>query len=108
MLSAYTTLSIESTCDDTSVAIVTKQNGHVHVHCMLTYTQRIHSQYGGIVPEYASRNHAEWLPKLIQAFQISESSEDVWVSLPNEQDLEEGIKCYQADEQANRSYGRWE
>lgn len=32
---------------------------------MLTHTQGMHQQFGGVVPEYASREHAEQLPILI-------------------------------------------
>lgn len=46
-------LAIESSCDDTSAAIV--NNGKVLSN--ITATQRIHKLYGGIVPEVASRKH---------------------------------------------------
>ena len=48
-------LGIESSCDETSVAIV--KNGR-DVLSMVTNTQiDIHKLYGGVVPEIASRNH---------------------------------------------------
>ena len=48
-------LGIESSCDETSVAIV--KNGR-EVLSMVTNTQiDIHKLYGGVVPEIASRNH---------------------------------------------------
>ena len=59
------TLAIESTCDDTSVALVSNVAGKMTVERMLTYTQGMHSKYGGVVPEYASRSHAERLPILL-------------------------------------------
>lgn len=46
-------LAIESSCDDTSAAIV--QDGKVLVN--LTANQSVHEQYGGVVPEMASRAH---------------------------------------------------
>lgn len=48
-------LGIESSCDETSVAVV--KNGR-EVISMVTNTQiDIHKLYGGVVPEIASRNH---------------------------------------------------
>lgn len=50
-------LGIESSCDETSVAIV--KNGR-EVLSNVTNTQiSIHELYGGVVPEIASRNHVE-------------------------------------------------
>lgn len=46
-------LAIESSCDDTSAAII--QDGRVLSN--LTANQSIHKKYGGIVPEVASRKH---------------------------------------------------
>lgn len=49
-------LGIESSCDETSVAIV--EDGK-RVLTNVVYTQEIHQQYGGVVPEIASRRHIE-------------------------------------------------
>lgn len=46
-------LSIESSCDDTSAAII--RDGEVLSNC--TATQEAHREYGGVVPEVASRAH---------------------------------------------------
>lgn len=46
-------LAIESSCDDTAAAVI--QDGHVLSN--LIATQSIHEQYGGVVPEVASRAH---------------------------------------------------
>jgi N6-L-threonylcarbamoyladenine synthase len=48
-----TILAIESSCDDTSAAII--RNGVVLSNC--TDTQESHKLYGGVVPEVASRQH---------------------------------------------------
>ncbi|MBP8724434.1 MAG: tRNA (adenosine(37)-N6)-threonylcarbamoyltransferase complex transferase subunit TsaD [Saprospiraceae bacterium] len=53
-------LGIETSCDDTSVAIVC--NGAVLVN--LTTSQWIHEKFGGVVPEYASRFHVEAIAEL--------------------------------------------
>ncbi len=50
-----TILAIESSCDDTSVAIV--QNRKVLAN--VTANQEIHAEYGGVVPELASRAHQQ-------------------------------------------------
>ena len=47
-------LGIETSCDDTSLAIYSTDDG---VLSNLTASQVIHQKYGGIVPELASRQH---------------------------------------------------
>lgn len=50
-------LAIESSCDETSIAIV--ENGK-NIISLVTNTQiPIHTNYGGVVPEIASRMHTE-------------------------------------------------
>ena len=46
-------LAIETSCDDTSCAVL---NGD-RLISQITATQEIHEQYGGVVPELASRDH---------------------------------------------------
>lgn len=48
-------LAIESSCDETSVAIV--ENGRKVLSCVISTQIDIHKQFGGVVPEVASRNH---------------------------------------------------
>ncbi len=48
-------LAIESSCDDTSVAVLHNDN----VLSNVVANQEIHSQYGGVVPELASRAHQQ-------------------------------------------------
>lgn len=60
-----TLLSVETSCDDTSVAIVDKDG---FVIDQLTASQDLqHAPYGGIVPEIASRNHSISLLPLIDS-----------------------------------------
>jgi N6-L-threonylcarbamoyladenine synthase len=47
-------LGIETSCDDTSLALYTRERG---VIADLTFNQLIHEEYGGVVPEIASRQH---------------------------------------------------
>ena len=49
------TLGIESSCDETSVAVV--KNGRDVLSNIIDSQINIHEQYGGVVPEIASRNH---------------------------------------------------
>ena len=55
-------LGIESSCDDSSVAIYDSKNNTFQE---LTKTQNIHNEYGGVVPELASRNHAIDITELL-------------------------------------------
>ncbi|MBA9077867.1 MULTISPECIES: tRNA (adenosine(37)-N6)-threonylcarbamoyltransferase complex transferase subunit TsaD [Rufibacter] len=61
-----TILAIESSCDETSASVI--QNGHVLSN--IVATQAIHEQYGGVVPELASRAHQQnIIPVVAQALQ---------------------------------------
>ncbi len=51
------TLGIESSCDETSVAIV--KNGREVLSNIINSQISIHERFGGVVPEIASRNHVE-------------------------------------------------
>ena len=51
------TLGIESSCDETSVAVV--KNGREVLSNVINSQIKIHEKYGGVVPEIASRNHIE-------------------------------------------------
>lgn len=59
-----TLLAIESSCDDTSAAII--QNSTILSNIIAS--QKIHEQYGGVVPELASRAHQKNIvPTVAQA-----------------------------------------
>lgn len=51
------TLGIESSCDETSVAVV--KNGRKVLSNVINTQIAIHTQFGGVVPEIASRKHVE-------------------------------------------------
>ena len=51
------TLGIESSCDETSVAVV--KNGREVLSNVINSQIKIHEKFGGVVPEIASRNHIE-------------------------------------------------
>lgn len=57
-------LGIESSCDETAVAIV-DEGRHILAHQVLS--QREHLAYGGVVPEVAARAHLEHMDHLVEA-----------------------------------------
>ncbi len=50
-------LAIESSCDETSVSVV--KNGNEDIATIINSQIDIHKNYGGVVPEIASRKHME-------------------------------------------------
>ena len=55
-------LGIESSCDETSVAVV--KNGREILSNVIDTQIPIHEKYGGVVPEIASRNHIEAITRV--------------------------------------------
>jgi N6-L-threonylcarbamoyladenine synthase len=55
-------LGIETSCDDTSVAVL-ERGTTLRSH--LIAAQDVHRLYGGVVPELASRAHLEHLPRMV-------------------------------------------
>lgn len=53
-------LGIETSCDETGVAICSD----FKILSSYTKTQSIHKQFGGVVPEIASREHEKYLPRI--------------------------------------------
>ena len=62
-LSKRIILAIETSCDETAVALLSEDGEVVH-HCL--YSQEIHAAWGGVVPEAAARAHAERLPSQLR------------------------------------------
>lgn len=54
-------LAIETSCDETAAAVTRGRK----VLGSAVYTQREHEEYGGVVPEIASRNHIMKLPYIV-------------------------------------------
>ncbi len=51
-------LGIETSCDETAVALLNVQNGYFFIEKNSVFSQiDIHRAYGGVVPEVAARNH---------------------------------------------------
>ncbi len=59
----FYTLGIESSCDETAIAIYSEKQGLINhkLHSQVA----IHNKYGGVVPEFASREHILWVIPLI-------------------------------------------
>ena len=58
-----TILGIESSCDETGAAVLI--DGQIISNCIADQT--IHEQYGGVVPELASRAHQANIVPVVQA-----------------------------------------
>ncbi|MEG0961224.1 MAG: tRNA (adenosine(37)-N6)-threonylcarbamoyltransferase complex transferase subunit TsaD, partial [Erysipelotrichaceae bacterium] len=57
-------LAIESSCDETSVSII--KNGTDEIATIVLSQMDIHAEYGGVVPEIASRHHVENITLVIE------------------------------------------
>ena len=55
-------LAIESSCDETSAAVIIDGN----IHSNIIATQSIHESYGGVVPELASRAHQQHIIPVVK------------------------------------------
>jgi len=62
LTSSATILAIESSCDETSAAVC--RNGYILSNIIAT--QAVHQQYGGVVPELASRAHMQNIVPVVQ------------------------------------------
>ena len=58
-----TILAIESSCDDTSAAVLRDD----HLLSNVIASQKVHEQYGGVVPELASRAHQQNIIPVVDA-----------------------------------------
>jgi N6-L-threonylcarbamoyladenine synthase len=58
-------LAIETSCDDTACAVV--EDGRHVLASVISSQAEFHAQYGGVIPEYAARQHAETVPWVIEA-----------------------------------------
>ena len=70
---SFITLGIESSCDETGIGIYSSQTGLLS-HTLFSQVE-IHAEYGGVVPEIASRDHIQRaIPLIKNALQESELS----------------------------------
>ena len=56
-------LGIETSCDETAASVV----GPSGVLSDVVYTQEVHADYGGVVPELAGRAHADKIVSTVMA-----------------------------------------
>ncbi len=60
-------LAIESSCDETAIALVNARSGFLDLEKNKVYSQvDIHKKYGGVVPEVAARKHLETIIPLLE------------------------------------------
>lgn len=60
-------LAIETSCDETAAAVVEQNNGRFIIHSNVIASQiKIHQEFGGVVPEIASRQHIENIAPVVR------------------------------------------
>ncbi|MCX6364646.1 MAG: tRNA (adenosine(37)-N6)-threonylcarbamoyltransferase complex transferase subunit TsaD, partial [Actinobacteria bacterium] len=57
-------LCLETSCDDTSAAVV---RGREVLSSIVSSQNELHAQFGGVVPEVASRRHTELVNEVVAA-----------------------------------------
>lgn len=62
MQKSITILAIESSCDETAASVII--DGAIHSNFIAN--QLVHEQYGGVVPELASRAHMENIVPVVE------------------------------------------
>lgn len=71
-------LGIESSCDETAIALVEKQGDHFTIVKAAIASQIItHAFYGGVVPEVAAREHAELVFPLLEQLCLPRDGQSV-------------------------------
>ena len=58
-------LAIETSCDETSAAVVRHQGGHSELASVVILSQDVHRVFGGVVPELASRAHVQAIGSVV-------------------------------------------
>jgi N6-L-threonylcarbamoyladenine synthase len=71
-------LGIESSCDDTAAAVcVATTQGDVKIRSNVVSTQLRHAEYGGVIPELASRMHQVHIAQVVQrALEIAQVKQE--------------------------------
>ncbi len=62
---AFITLGVESSCDETGIGLYSSDQGLI-AHQLFSQVE-MHAEYGGVVPELASRDHIQRIIPLIKA-----------------------------------------
>ena len=58
-------LGIETSCDETSAAVLSIQDGRAHLRSLVILSQDVHRIFGGVVPELASRAHLRTIAPVV-------------------------------------------
>ena len=59
-------LGIETSCDETSAAVLTGHGNDVAMKSLVILSQDVHRIFGGVVPEIASRAHLTAIQPVVQ------------------------------------------
>ncbi|MBI4599221.1 tRNA (adenosine(37)-N6)-threonylcarbamoyltransferase complex transferase subunit TsaD [Candidatus Uhrbacteria bacterium] len=71
-------LALETSCDETSVAILETDGRFFTLHANLTASQiKDHAPYGGVVPEVAARRHVDVVYPLLEAAGVPHDGEGI-------------------------------
>jgi N6-L-threonylcarbamoyladenine synthase len=71
-------LAIETSCDETAIAIVSEKNNRFVVDKSTLASQAtIHAKYGGVVPEVAAREHAAHVIPLLKEVGVAHDGEGI-------------------------------
>ena len=82
-------LGIESSCDETAAAVTV--NGTDVRSNIISSQIEIHTQYGGVVPEIASRKHVEKIDSVVR-----EALEQADAELPSRADRDWSVRSWSA------------
>ena len=76
---ARTILAIETSCDETGLAVLRKENDKIEVLSQVVASQiDIHKETGGVVPEVAAREHTKVLRPLLRKVLREAAVENGW------------------------------
>ena len=64
---AEVVLGIETSCDETSAAVLARRGAGPELASLVILSQDVHKVFGGVVPELASRAHLAALPAVVAA-----------------------------------------
>jgi len=59
-------LGIETSCDETSAAVLRSENGATSLASLVILSQDVHRIFGGVVPELASRAHVQAIGSVVE------------------------------------------
>ena len=59
-------LALETSCDETSAAVVQREGGVTTLAGLAILSQDVHRIFGGVVPELASRAHLSMLGPVVE------------------------------------------